>query len=96
VLAEVKSTTKVKPEHLPDVAVQLHVLRKTGIDVQRAEVMHLNRACRHPNLKKLFVRQAVTKEVAPSPVIPGSDGNARGFYSSLSNGAVFVYLTDKN
>jgi hypothetical protein len=65
VLTEVKSTTKVKPEHLPDVAVQLHVLRKAGIDVERAEVMHLNRECRHPNLKKLFVRKAVTKRVGP-------------------------------
>jgi predicted RecB family nuclease len=65
VLTEVKSTTKVKPEHLPDVAVQLHVLRKAGIDVERAEVMHLNRACRHPNLKKLFARKAVTKRVGP-------------------------------
>jgi predicted RecB family nuclease len=65
VLTEVKSTTKVKPEHLPDVAVQLHVLRKAGIDVERAEIMHLNRACRHPNLKKLFARKAVTKRVGP-------------------------------
>jgi hypothetical protein len=65
VLTEVKSTTKVKPEHLPDVAVQLHVLRKAGIDVERAEIMHLNRSCRHPNLKKLFARKAVTKRVGP-------------------------------
>jgi hypothetical protein len=47
------------------VAVQLHVLRRAGLDVERAEVMHLNRACRHPNLKKLFARKAVTKRVGP-------------------------------
>jgi predicted RecB family nuclease len=63
VLTEVKSTTKVKAEHLPDVAVQLHVLRRAGVPVERAEVMHLNRECRHPNLKKLFVRKAVTRRV---------------------------------
>ena len=49
-LIEVKSSTSQKPEHIPDVAVQLHVLRKAGIDVKRASVMHLNRDFRHPDL----------------------------------------------
>jgi hypothetical protein len=40
VLVEVKSTLDVKDEHLPDVAVQLHVLRRAGLEVRRAEVMH--------------------------------------------------------
>jgi predicted RecB family nuclease len=62
-LIEVKSSTKVKPEHLPDVTVQTHVLRGAGLAVQRAEVMHLNRECRHPDLSNLFVRQDVTSEV---------------------------------
>jgi len=40
-LIEVKSSTKLKPEHLPDLAIQAHVLRGAGIQVQRAELMHL-------------------------------------------------------
>ena len=32
-LTEVKSTTSVKEQHLPDVAVQTHVLRRSGLDV---------------------------------------------------------------
>ena len=50
VLVEVKATLDVKEEHLPDVALQLHILRQAGLRVTRAEVMHLNRDCRHPDL----------------------------------------------
>ena len=63
VLVEVKSTTKVKPQHLPDVAIQAHVLRRAGLEVERVEVMHLNRACRYPDLSNLFTRADVTAEV---------------------------------
>lgn len=62
-LVEVKSTTSVKNEHYPDAAVQVHVLRAAGLDVKRAEVMHLNRACVHPDLSNLFTREDVTHEV---------------------------------
>lgn len=61
-IVEVKSSTKVKPEHLPDVAVQLHVLRRCGLRVDRVEVMHLNRECTHPDLSNLFTRADVTSE----------------------------------
>jgi hypothetical protein len=71
-LIEVKSTTKVKPEaHLPDVAIQLQTLRRAGLDVRRAEVMHLDPACRFPDLSNLFARADVTKEVEEIlPAIP--------------------------
>jgi uncharacterized protein DUF2779 len=62
-LVEVKSSTYVKPEHVPDVAIQAHVLRGTGVAVRRAELMHLNRACRHPDLSNLFAREDVGEEV---------------------------------
>ncbi|MFQ5550329.1 MAG: hypothetical protein ACE5FJ_03720, partial [Gemmatimonadales bacterium] len=42
-LIEVKSSNKAKPAHIPDVAVQKHVLTRSGIDVRSVEVMHLNR-----------------------------------------------------
>jgi predicted RecB family nuclease len=58
-LIEVKSTTAVKDEHIPDVAFQLHVLRRAGLEVGRAELMHLNRECVHPHLENLFAREDV-------------------------------------
>lgn len=63
VLAEVKSTLDVKEELLPDVAIQLHVVRKAGLTVRRAELMHLNRECRYPDLSNLFVRTPVTQQL---------------------------------
>ncbi len=60
VVVEVKATLDVKNEHIPDVAVQTHVVRRAGLAVKRAEVMHLNRECRHPDLSNLFVRENVT------------------------------------
>ena len=68
-MIEVKSTTRVKDEHLPDVAIQAHVLQASGLQVRRAEVMHLNRACVHPDLSNLFVRDDVTAEV--EDLMPG-------------------------
>jgi hypothetical protein len=62
-LVEVKSTTRVKDQHLPDVAIQAHVLRRSGLDVTRMEVMHLNRECTYPDLRDLFVRVDVTEAV---------------------------------
>jgi predicted RecB family nuclease len=64
-LVEVKSTARPKPEHLPDIALQLHVLRRSGLPVVRAELMHLNRACVFPELGDLFTRVDVTPEVEP-------------------------------
>jgi predicted RecB family nuclease len=71
-LVEVKASNRVKKEHIPDVAVQVHVLRQAGLTVPRAEVMHLNPACRFPNLDDLFVREDVTEKVELFlPVVAG-------------------------
>jgi hypothetical protein len=70
-LIEVKSSTKVKDEHIPDVAIQTWVARRAGIDVQRTEVMHLNGDFRSPDQGELFVRTDVTDAVeALQPRIP--------------------------
>lgn len=70
-LVEVKATLDVKEPHLPDVAVQLHAARAAGVDVRRAEVMHLDRACAFPHLDDLFVREDVTAEAeALLPAVP--------------------------
>src|SRR2546426_302991 len=62
-VVEVKATNRLKPEHLPDVALQVHVLRRAGLQVERAAVMHLNPECRYPDLSTLFVREDVSAPV---------------------------------
>lgn len=62
-VVEVKSTVSVKEQHLPDLAVQVHVVRGSGLDVVAAELMFLNRECRYPDLSNLFVREDRTAEV---------------------------------
>lgn len=43
-LVEVKSTTGVRDHHIPDVAIQLHVVEGCGVSVSRAYLMHINNA----------------------------------------------------
>jgi len=69
---EVKSTTRVKEQHLPDVAVQAHVLGRSGVEASRLEIMHLNRACAYPDLGNLFTRADVTAQAHDAlEAIPG-------------------------
>jgi hypothetical protein len=63
VLIEVKSTNRAKPEHIPDAAVQTHIVRKAGLSVKRVELMHLNPDYVHPGGGDLFVRTDVKAEV---------------------------------
>jgi hypothetical protein len=71
-IIEVKSATKSKDEHIPDVAIQTWMARRAGIEVTRAEVMHLNSSFRHPDRGELFGRTDVTAEVeALQSHIPG-------------------------
>ncbi len=65
VLIEVKGSNEIKPEHYWDIAFQRHVAAVAGVEVVRAELMHLNRACCHPSLESLFIRQDVTDETDP-------------------------------
>jgi len=62
-LIEVKSTTSAKPEHIPDVAIQVHTLQRAGLNVNRAYLMHLNRECYYPDLSNLFSRTDLSPEV---------------------------------
>jgi hypothetical protein len=65
-LTEVKSGTKVDPvRHVPDVAIQLHVLESAGLLVKRAQLMHIDRDYVHPGgdsyrPRDLFVPDDVT------------------------------------
>jgi CRISPR/Cas system-associated exonuclease Cas4 (RecB family) len=64
-LIEVKSTTSVKEdEHLPDIAFQMYVLEKAGLEVTQASIMHPNRECRYPDLTNLFTLTDVFEQAA--------------------------------
>ncbi|MBN1837649.1 MAG: DUF2779 domain-containing protein, partial [Spirochaetales bacterium] len=70
-LIEVKSSTTVKPEHLPDVAVQRYVLEGCGVRVRRTCLMHLNPGCTFPDLSDLFTEEELTGELdEPARAIP--------------------------
>lgn len=70
-LIEVKSSTSVKEEHLPDAAFQVYVVEKAGVKVTQASIMHLNHECRHPDLSNLFTLTDVTAQIRPLlPAIP--------------------------
>ncbi len=43
-LHEVKSTTRVKDEHIHDLAVQVHVIRESGLRLDSYGIMHINNA----------------------------------------------------
>jgi len=62
-LIEVKSSTKVKEEHISDAAVQVFAARGAGIAVEKVEIMHLNRECVYPDLGDLFTREDITGSV---------------------------------
>lgn len=60
---EVKSATKVKEEHLDDVGLQVWIMASAGVPIEKINIMHLNTACRFPNLENLFTTQDVTDEL---------------------------------
>ncbi len=71
-LIEVKSSSSVKDEHIPDAAIQTWVLRKAGLSISSVQIMHLNKEYRHPGRGNLLVREDVTEPVeAFLPQVPG-------------------------
>src|SRR3989475_801923 len=70
-LTEVKSSTSQKDEHIPDVAVQACVAAACGVNITAADVLHLNKEFRHPDVGDLFARTDVTEPVvAFLPQVP--------------------------
>ena len=41
-LVEVKSGTRVRDEHISDVAIQMHVAEASGVTIRRAYLMHID------------------------------------------------------
>jgi CRISPR/Cas system-associated exonuclease Cas4 (RecB family) len=65
-LIEVKSSTSIKKEHLPDCAVQAYVLQNFGIKLQKICVMYLSSEYKRRgelDLSKLFFIEAVDTKI---------------------------------
>jgi predicted RecB family nuclease len=65
-LIEVKSSTKVKPEHIPDAAIQLHVVEGSGIPIRNVFLMHIDNSYIYEDgpydLDKLFHMEDITDQ----------------------------------
>jgi len=62
-LIEVKSTTSVKPQHIPDLAIQKYVIEGAGLIINKTNLMYLNSRCVYPNFDNLFVIEDVSQQV---------------------------------
>lgn len=65
-IIEVKSTTKVKDEHLDDAAFQTFVLKNAGIKIRKTHMMFINNEYVKKgkiDLKKLFSKEDITNDV---------------------------------
>ena len=86
-LVEVKSTTRVKQEHISDVAIQLHVVEGAGIPIGKVYLMHINREYVYPggdhDLKQLFTLADVT-EAARTFVEDNVGGSLAWMWETLS------------
>ncbi len=60
---EVKSSTKVKPEHIDDVGLQAWILAKSGLPIESIHIVHLNSECQYPDLSQLFKAVDVTADI---------------------------------
>ena len=62
---EVKSSTKVKSEHITDASIQVWIALNAGLSVGQIHIMHINNQCLYPDLKDLFTVVDVTNDVLP-------------------------------
>ena len=89
-LVEVKSSTGVKPEHIPDVAIQLYVLQNLGVPINNAYLMHINNRYVYPggdyNLEELFTMGDVTAQAQRS-VSDGVPGDLARMWEALQREA---------
>jgi len=65
-LYEIKSTTQVKPQHIPDLAFQKYVIEKSGIKINRCFLMFLNKEyVKNGEIipKELISKEDITEQV---------------------------------
>jgi hypothetical protein len=84
-LIEVKSTTKVKDEHIPDAAVQRCVAEGGGLRVAGVFLMHLNAECTYPDLSDLFVLEDLGPQLGA--ILPQVEGQLNDFLRLLEEPA---------
>ena len=74
---EVKSSTKVKPEHITDAALQCHILQQSGLELASVNIIHVDRTYTRPdsgpvNVQQLFKVVDISQEVAAlQSTLPG-------------------------
>lgn len=70
---EVKSNSDWKPAHVLDLAAQTYVYEGSGLSIRKTYLMHLDGACRYPDLSNLFASVDVTERVRRHlPDVPGN------------------------
>jgi len=62
-LIEVKSSTRIKDEHIPDLAYQKWVMEQSGYPVSRCSVIHANTNGIWPDVSSIFSSVDVTSQV---------------------------------
>ncbi|MBN2286616.1 MAG: DUF2779 domain-containing protein [Tissierellales bacterium] len=66
-IIEVKSSTKIKDEHLPDVAIQKYVVERCDFEIGQVSLMLINsKDCYFPDLSNLFILFDVSGEIQDS------------------------------
>ncbi len=75
-LYEVKSSTMLKPVYLHDLALQVRVLRDSGIDLRRYHLVHIDNEyvrCGDIDPNDFFIREDVTERV--DELLPSVESN---------------------
>jgi hypothetical protein len=84
-LIEVKSSTEVKEEHIPDVTVQRVVLEAAGVKVKKTWLMHINRDFVKDgpvDPKKFFKKEDISSQV--EELLPEAKANLEKFLDMLA------------
>jgi predicted RecB family nuclease len=85
-LAEVKSTTRVKPEHLHDIAIQAYVISGSGLTVEKMQLVHVDtsyvRGENGIDWHAYFEREDVTAEVRD--LLPSVPERVAGMHAILA------------
>jgi hypothetical protein len=93
-LIEVKSATSVKDLYLPDVAVQYHVLKGSGLNILTAAILHLNNQYVYDgnqlDLNGLFTLSDLTGEVHDlQEKIPSQLAGLKGMLAEANPPAIY-------
>ena len=83
---EVKSSTKLKDEHLHDVGLQAWIMAKSGLPIEQINILHLNPECRYPDLSNLFVANDVTEKLRI--LYPDIQGKVTNIFNTIKSESI--------